>query len=350
MRKFAAMLVVFALLAIPVAAAAEEELRIFIWSEYMDEESMPADFEKATGIKVRLDIYENNEEMVAKLQAGGVSQYDIIVPSDYIMPVLINQNLIQPLDHAKIPNLNNLKPLFREASYDPGNKWSVAWQWGTVGLMYRKDRLTEQDVQSWGILFDPAKKPGPFWLIDSVREMMGIALLYLGHDFNSTVPDELKAAADLLVDTKKRPDCMGFKPGVGGKNDVVAGTAAAAIVYNGDAIQAVTESPDTLGFTIPKEGSEIWYDSMCIPAQAPNADAAHKWINWMLEAQVGADLSNYNQYATPNEASMAFITPEDLANPGIYPTPDIMKTLHFTKDLGKDNRLMDEAWTRAKSH
>lgn len=239
---------------------------------------MPADFEKAFGIKVRLDIYENNEEMVAKLQAGGVNQYDVIVPTDYILPVLINQNLIQPLDHSKIPNLKNLKPIFRQDGYDPGNRYSVAYQWGTVGLMYRKDRVSESAVQSWSVLFDSAKQPGPFWLIDSVREMMGIALIYQGDDFNSTNPKELKAAADLLVATKKTKNCMGFKPGVGGKNDVVSGTAAAAIVYNGDAIQSVTENPDTLAFVIPKEGSEIWYDSMCIPANAPNPDAAHKWI------------------------------------------------------------------------
>jgi spermidine/putrescine transport system substrate-binding protein len=264
--------------------------------------------------------------------------------------VLINQKLIQPLDLLKIPNIKNLKPLFKKTSYDPGNKWSVAWQWGTVGLMYRKDRMSEKDAQSWSVLFDAKKSKGPFWLIDSVREMMGISLLYLGYDFNSTNPKELKAAADLLVAAKKTKDCMGFKPGVGGKNDVVAGTATSAIVYNGDAIQSVTEHPDTLAFTIPKEGSEIWFDSMCIPAKAPNPDAAHKWINWILDAKVGASLSNYNQFATPNAASMPYITPEDIKNPGIYPTPDIMKTLHFTTDLGKKNRLMDEAWTRAKSH
>ena len=352
MKKLLASLVVLSLLLIPAAGAiAEEELKIFIWSEYMDEENMPAQFTEQTGIKVRLDLYESNEEMLAKLQAGGVSQYDIIVPSDYIMPALMNQKLLQPLDHSKIPNLKNLKQIFKETTYDPGNKYSAAWQWGTVGLMYRKDKVVNYQ-NTWAMLFDAKyeKDIGPFWLIDSVREMMGIALLYLGYDFNSTVPDELKAAADLMIDTKKRGACQGFKPGVGGKNDVVAGTAHAAIVYNGDAIQSVTEDPDNLAFIIPKEGSEIWYDSMCIPAQAPNPDAAHKWINFVLDAQVGADLSNYNQFATPNEASMQYITPEDLENPGIYPTPDIMKVLHFTKDLGKDNQLMDQAWTRAKSH
>ena len=310
---------------------------------------MPAAFEKKFGIKVRLDIFENNEEMVAKLQAGGVRQYDIIVPSDYIMPVLIAQNLIQPLDHSKIPNLKNLKPLFRQTGYDPGNRYSVAYQWGTVGLMYRKDRVSADAVTSWSVLFNVDRQPGPFWLIDGVREMMGIALVYLGKDFNSADPLDLKAAADLLVATKRTRNCLGFKSGVGGKNDVAAGTAVAAIVYNGDAIQSVTEDLQHLGFVIPKEGSEIWLDSMCIPSQAPNPDAAHTWINWILEPEVGAALSNYNQYATPNAAAEPFITPEDLTNPGIHPTEEIMKTLHFTRDLGKGNRIMDEAWTHVKS-
>ena len=325
------------------------ELRVYTWSEYMDEEKMPADFERRFGIKVRLDIYENNEEMVAKLQAGGAGQYDIIVPSDYIMPVLISQKLVQPLDHAKLPNLKNLKPRFRQTGYDPGNVYSVAYQWGTVGLMYRRDKVPEEAVRSWSVLFDPDRQPGPFWLVDGVREMMGIALLYQGKDFNSTDPMDLKAAADLLVATKRTKNCLGFKSGVGGKNDVVAGTAVAAIVYNGDAIQSVSEDPEHLAFVIPKEGSEIWLDSMCIPSGAPNPEAAHQWINWILEPEVGAELSNYNQYATPNAAAEAFIAPEDLENTGIYPTPEIMRTLHFTKDLGKDNRIMDEAWTRAKS-
>ncbi|MBC8439723.1 MAG: spermidine/putrescine ABC transporter substrate-binding protein [Deltaproteobacteria bacterium] len=325
-------------------------LKIFTWSEYMDEENMPKDFEKATGIKVQLDMYESNEEMMAKLQAGGLGQYDIIIPSDYIMPSLINLKLLTPLDHSKIPNLKNLGHKFSNISFDPGNKFSVGWQWGTVGLMYNKAKLKDSDVTSWAILFDPAKNPGSFYLIDSVREMLGIALLYLGYDFNSVVPAELKAASDLLIDTKKRSGCLGFKGGVGGKNDVISGVANAAIVYNGDAIQTVSQEPEKFGFIVPDEGSEIWIDSMCIPAKAPNLDAAHKWINWVLEPEVGASLSNYNQYATPNDAAVPFLTKEDLVNPGIWPTPEIMKTLNFVKDLGKDNNMIDQTWTRVKSH
>jgi spermidine/putrescine transport system substrate-binding protein len=348
MNKLMAVFLAFMVL-VPGAAWCAEELKIFTWSEYMDEENMPKEFEEATGIMVHLDMYESNEEMMAKLQAGGLGQYDLIIPSDYIMPSLINLNLLTPLDHSKIPNLKNLGDKFKSATFDPGNKYSVGWQWGTVGLMYNKEKLSESDVQSWSILFDPSKNVGPFYLIDSVREMLGIALAYLGYDFNSIDPKELKAASDLLIETKKRSSCLGFKGGVGGKNDVVSGVADAAIVYNGDAIQTVSQEPDKFGFIVPKEGSEIWIDSMCIPAKAPNVDAAHKWINWVLEPEVGASLSNYNQYATPNEAAIPFITPEDLKNPGIWPTPEIMKTLHFVKDLGINNKIVDEAWTRTKS-
>ena len=122
------------------------ELKIFTWSEYMDEENMPKDFEKATGIKVKLDMYESNEEMMAKLQAGGLGQYDIIIPTDFIITSLINLKLIVPLDHSKIPNLKNLGKKFATASFDPGNKYSVGWQWGTVGLMYNKTKLKDSDV------------------------------------------------------------------------------------------------------------------------------------------------------------------------------------------------------------
>ncbi|MFH2059070.1 MAG: spermidine/putrescine ABC transporter substrate-binding protein [Pseudomonadota bacterium] len=350
MKKIIFMMMAVLILLSGSAWSGKKELKIFTWSEYMDEENMPKEFEKATGIKVHLDMYESNEEMLAKLQAGGLGQYDIIIPSDFIMPSLMALKLLTPLDHAKIPNLKNLGPKFTQTFFDKGNQYSVAWQWGTIGLMYNKAKLKDNDVNSWAVIFDPAKSRGSFYLMDSVREMLGITLLYLGYDFNSINPKELKQASDLLISTKKRKECLGFKGGVGGKNDVISGVADAAIVYNGDAIQTVSKEPEKYGFIVPKEGSEIWLDSMCIPAKAPNVDAAHQWINWVLEPKVGASLSNYNQYATPNDAAIPFLNKEDLENPGIWPTPEIMKTLSFVKDLGKDNKMVDQAWTRAKSH
>lgn len=333
-----------------VSFAEDKELRIFTWSEYMDERRFAADFKAATGIKVKIDIYENNEEMIAKLMAGGVRQYDIIIPGDYVLPTLISQKLIQPLDHSKLPNLKNLMERFRNVPYDPGNKYTVAWQWGSTGLMYRKDMVKPEAVQSWSVVFDEKKQPGSFWLMDAARDTMSISLLYLGYDANSTNPAELKKAADLLSATKKTKNFQGFKPGVGGKNDVVAGRAAMAVVYNGDAERDISKDPKKLGFTVPKEGSILFLDNMAIPAQAPHPDAAHKWINWILEPKRGAMLSNYNRYATPNEASLPYIIPADRKNENIYPSAEGMKRLHATKDLGAASRILDEAWTRAKSH
>ncbi len=333
-----------------LAVAEDKELRIFTWSEYMDEAKMSADFLAATGIKVKIDVFENNEDMLAKLQAGGVSQYDIIVPSSYVLPTLNGLQLIQPLDHAKIPNLKNIMGQFRSLEMDMGNTYTVPWQWGTVGIMYNKTKVTAEAASSWSIIFDPAKHPGSFWLMDDVRTSMNAALAYLGYTMNSTNPEEIKKAADLLTVVKNSKGCSGFKTGVGGKNDVVAGTADLAVVFNGDAIRDVEENPERFGFIVPKEGGEVWVDLMAIPAKAPHPDAAHKWINWILDPKVGAELSNYNRYATPNEASLPFILPEDLKNEEIYPGPETMKRLHYVVDLGAAMKLYDEAWTRIKSH
>jgi spermidine/putrescine transport system substrate-binding protein len=348
MRKTIAVLALVACLAIVGQARAQEELRLYNWSEYMDP-AILEQFEEQFGVKVRVDLYESNEEMMAKLQAGGVSQYDVIVPSEYFLPSLIQLGLIRKLDHSRIPNLDNLGHKFQQADYDPGNEYSAAYLWGTVGLMYRKDKVTRDQAMSWDVIFDPAASPGSFLLIDSVREMLGITFCYQGHDFNTTNVDHIRQATSLLIDTKKRSDCLGFEGGVGGKNKVVAGVANAAIVYNGDALRSIAEDPENLGFVVPREGSEIWVDNMCIPAKAPNPDAAHAFINYILDPEIGAQLANWNQYATPNQAARPLIAEEDLNNPAIYPPDEVMDVLHFSMDLGKKTRLYDEAWTMVKS-
>lgn len=326
-------------------ALAQKEMRLFIWSEYMDPEIIKA-FEKQNNLKVRIDLYESNEDMLAKLQAGGVSQYDVIVPGDYIIPTLINLKLIQPLDKSKVPNLKNLDPKFANPPYDPGNKYSAAYQWGVSGIMYRKDKV-QSPPDSWAAILDP-KGSGPFVLMDSIREMMGGALRYLGYSINTKDPKQVQAAGKLLLDAKKSSRALGFEGGVGAKNRLVAGTATYAVVYNGDAIKAAGESKN-VAFVVPKEGAALFVDNMAIPARAPNPDAANKFINFILDAKIGAQLSNYNRYATPNKAALAFINKDDLKNPAIYPSEAIKSKLEFVLDLGKDSRLYDEVWTAVKS-
>jgi len=333
-----------ALVALLALGLAQKELRLFIWSEYMDPAILEA-FSKQTGLRVRVDLYESNEELIAKLQAGGVGQYDVIFPSDFYVPSIIQLKLVQPLDHAKIPNLKNLDDKFKNPPYDPGNRYSAAYQWGTTGLIYRKDRVPEPT--SWAVLFKEPK--APFILMDSPREMLGNALKYLGYSANTKNPKEVQQAGQLLLQAKRSRYFLGFEGGVGGKNRVVAGAATYAVVYNGDAVKAADENPGKVAFTIPQEGATLWVDSMMIPAKAPNPEGAHRFINFILDPKVGAQLSNFNRYATPNKAALPHINPADRKNPAIYPPGDLMKRLEFILDLGKDNRIYDEVWTAVKS-
>ena len=328
-------------------AAPGKELNVYMYSEYIGPELIER-FKKETGLAVRISPYETTEEMMAKMQnAGGTSQYDVVVVSDHAIPVMTRLKLLQPLDAAKLPNLKNIDKQFTTAPYDPGNKFSVPYQWGTMGIMYRKDKIPQLDP-SWTIFFDPAKQPGPFVLIDSMRDMLGAALLTAGKSISTKTPDDLKKAGELVLAAKKSPKCLGFEGGVGGKNKVTAGQAVMAIVYNGDAVRAMDEEKNA-AFALPKEGTEIWVDAMTVPAQAPNAAAAYQFINFILEAKAGAELSNFNRYATPNAASMPFITEADRKNPAIYPSAEDMKKMQYLEDVGDATRLYDEVWTTVKS-
>jgi spermidine/putrescine transport system substrate-binding protein len=343
MRKFITMFV-GAMLCAAAVHAQENKLNLFIWSEYIDPQIIK-DFEKEFSCKVTVDLYEDNESMMAKLEGGGVSIYDIVVPSDYIIQPLVKRKLIQPLRHDKIPNMANIDDDFRNPSFDTGNKYTAPYQWGTVGIYIRKPKGTEIE-ETWGLVFDPKKAPGPFLMIDDSRAMIGAALKYLGYSLNSTDKKQLKEARDLLLEAKGRS--KGFAGGVDGKNRVLAHGVTMAIVYNGDAVRGTGEDAETV-FFVPKEGGDVWLDNMCIPAKAPNLEMAEKFINYILDAKVGAKLSNFNQYATPNKASKPMIKPEDLKNPAIYPPPTIMKKLEYLNDLGPHNRLYDEVWTFVKS-
>lgn len=329
------------------AWAGEKELHLFIWSEYMGPEIVP-NFEKQTGIKVRVDYYESMEDMMSKLQAGGVSQYDVVVPTDYGVPAMIKLGLLKELDHSKLPNMKNLNAKFVNTPYDPKNAHTVAYQWGTLGMLYNKKKITEA-VPSWSVMFQEDKQKGPFVLLDSEREMLGIAASYLGLGAASKDKGELKKIVDLMLTAKKSANFQGFEGGIGGRSKVMSGAAVAAVTYNGDGLRAVSEDPENMAFANPAEGTIIWVDNMAIPAKAPNAEAAYKFINYILDAKVGAGLSNWTRYPTPNDAAKPMITPEDLQNPSIYPTPAYMEKLQFITELGDAAPLYDEMWTMIKT-
>ena len=331
----------------PVAATAADgdcALNLFIWSEYIDPEIV-SDFEKQHNCKVTIDLYEDNEAMIAKLQGGGDSLYDVVVPGNYVIPAMIKLGLLAELRKENIPNLANLDPNFASPEYDPGNKYSAAYQWGTVGIYARK-KDGKPTPRTWGILFDKDQASGSFLLMDSYREMMGSALRYKGWSVNTPSADQLKEIRTLLSDAKNRS--QGFEGGVGGKNKVLGKVVDVAVVYNGDAVRGIADDPETEYF-VPDEGGVLWIDNLAVPAKAPHRDVAEKFINFILDPQVGARLSNYNQYATPNKAARAFITPADLANSAIYPPEEQMSKLQAVVDLGDDEKMYSEVWTQVRS-
>jgi len=333
--------------AAPAAAAASTEpcrLNLFIWSEYIDPEIV-ASFEKEFSCKVTIDLYEDNESMMSKLQGGGTALYDIVVPGQYLIPVMVKLGLLAELRHENIPNFANLDEKFVNPVYDPGNRYSAAYQWGTVGIYLRKKAGKAVD-ETWAMMFDKQQQYGSFLLMDSPREMLGSMAKYKGMSVNSTSLDDLRAQSAALAEAKQRS--QGFEGGVGGKNKVLAKAVDAAVVYNGDAVRGMSDDPETYYF-VPREGGVLWLDNLAVPSQAPHRDVAEKFINYILDAKVGAQLSNFNQYATPNKAAKAFITPADLANGAIYPSAEMMSKLEFVNDLGDVNKLYDEVWTQVKS-
>ncbi|MBA2481021.1 MAG: spermidine/putrescine ABC transporter substrate-binding protein [Planctomycetes bacterium] len=344
MRLLSLILLMFVMTA--VHAADGKQITVYMYSEYIDP-AIPKQFEQATGIAVRIDVYEAQEEMLAKLRAGGAAQYDVVVASDVIVPAMITLGLVRRLDQAKIPNRANVDAQFVDPEFDIGNVYSWPYQWGTVGLLYKKGAVDPKMV-SWGAVFDPVQQPGPFVLMDEMRTQLALALHHLGKPMNSRSPADLKAAGDLLITAKHSRKCLGFDGGVGAKNKVMAGEATIAVVYNGDAVRAMAEDPQ-LDFIVPSEGGVIAVDNLLISSGAPNPDGAHAFIDYILDAKVGAQLSLFNHYATPNRVSRELLPKPELANYAIYPPERVMRVLQYLEDLGPATKLYDEVWTAVKS-
>ncbi len=343
MRKTAWLSLLFAAVAVFQAGAAQQ-LRLFIWSEYIDP-AVVKQFEHRFGCKVTIDLYEDAESMMAKVQGGGVSLYDVVVPPDHLVKPMVALNLLAPLRHSNLPNLKNLDPKFASPPYDRGNKFTVAYQWGTVGVFHRVEPGAKVE-ESWAMFFDASKQMRPFSLIDSQRDLIGAALKFKGHSLNSTDPARLREARDLILEAKKRS--ASFDGSVAAKNKIVAKTLKSGIVYSGEAARGMADDKATRYF-IPKEGSQIWQDNLAVLAKAPNRDLAEKFIDFILGAKVGAEVSKFTQCATPNAAAKMLLGADDLSNPAIYPPAAVMEKLEFLEDLGAKSRLYDEVWTQIKT-
>lgn len=331
--------------------AQENKLYLFNWTEYMDPEIIEA-FEEKYDVEVVQNYFNSLPEMLSKLQAGGVSQYDIIVPSNYYVPRLIETGLVQKLDKSKIPNFANVMEQFQDPAFDPGAEYTAPYQWGTTGVVYNTETFPDAP-KSWSLLFDPEVNPDhPFALMGDGQVSLGGACAYLGHGYDCTDPEGWKEAARLLIDTKGRDNFSGFTDGTPALQQLARGVTHVGLSYNGDYLFFKDEDPEsfaTLDFMIPDEGAEMWVDSMMVTSEAPNPDMAHKFIDFILDAEVGAQLSNYNYYASPNAAAEPYLD-EVLTQPPVQPSEADMERLRFTPSLeGESLQIFQQLWSEVQS-
>lgn len=322
-----------------------EELHVYNWSEYIDPE-IYEEFESEFGVKVIEDTFSSNEDLLAKLQAGATG-YDLIVPSDYMIAIMIELDLLAELNYDNIPNFSNVSETFKDPPYDPGNKYSVPYQWGTTGIGYNADEFDEAPG-SWGYLFD-AEMAGPYAgqmsMLNDSRETIGAALKYLGYSVNSTDEGQLEEAKQLLIQQKEwvsTYDSDGFE------DLLAAGETIIGHGWSGDFFAAAEEA-EQVWYIIPEEGGVIWTDNLAIPKSAPSQYTAEVFIDYLLRPEVGAKITNYTWYGSPNEASNEFIDAEILEEPAIYPPPEVMDKLEFLRDVGEATALYDRIWTEIKT-
>lgn len=339
------------------APALAKEVRVYNWSDYIDEEVLK-DFEKETGIKVIYDVFDSNELLETKLLAGG-SGYDVVVPTGPFLSRQITAGVFQKLDKSKLPNLKNTWPLIdeRTALYDPGNEYSINYMWGTTGIGYNeakiKERMADAPVDSWDLIFKPEivskfKDCGIF-LLDAADDIIPVALLYLGLDPNSKDPGDLEKAGKLLEQI--RPNIQKFHSSEF-INALANGDICIAVGYSGDILQARDRAEEakngvTVGYKIPKEGAQMWFDQMAIPADAKHVEEAHAFLNYMLDPKVIAKASNYVNYANGNLASQEFIDEEIKGDTSIFPDDATLKRL-FVKNPydAKTQRVVTRIWTK----
>lgn len=347
-----------AVLAAGPAFAQQQVVHVYNWSDYIAEDTI-AKFEAATGIRVIYDVYDSNETLEAKLLAGN-SGYDVVVPTSHYLARQIKAGLYMPLDKSKLPNLAGMDEalMARAAVYDPDNAHAVIYQWGTTGIGYNVDKVAERlgadyEVNSWSLIFDPeiAAKLADcgISLLNESNDVLQTALNYLGLDPMSQNEEDLEKAAQLLESV--RPYIRYFHSSQY-ISDLANGEICVAMGWSGDVLQAQSRAIEAgngvdVAYVIPDEGALIWFDMMAIPADAPNPDAAHAFINFVLTPEIMADITNYVYFPNAVAASKPFINPEVLEDPTIYP-PEELKARLFPSAIRdpRIERTVTRLWTR----
>ena len=339
------------------AAGEEKVLNVYNWSDYIDPKVIE-DFQAATGIRVRYDVFDSNEVLETKLLTGN-SGYDVVVPSAYFLERQIAAGVFRKLDEALLPNLANLDPELqrRVAAHDPGNQYGVVYMWGTTGIGYDEARvraiMPDAPVDSWSLVFDPAIvskfKACGVSVLDDPTDMVATVLLWLGKDPNSQSEADLALAEQTLLAIRPYIRTIHSSQYI---EDLANGEICIAVGYSGDILQARDRAAEAgkavdIRYSIPKQGALMWFDTLAIPADAPHPGNAHAFIDYLLKPEVAAANSNFVYYANANAAATALVDEELRSDPGIYPTPEVKAKLqpNLTK-TPEFTRLLNRSWTR----
>lgn len=324
--------------------AGADTLTIFNWGDYIDMD-LVSQFEEETGITVIYETFDSNEAMLTKIQQGGTT-YDIAVPSEYMIEKMLEEDLLVPLAHEKLPNLDNIDERFMNLPFDQGNQYSVPYFWGTVGILFNPELLPGKTFTSWDDLWDPDLENG-ILLIDGAREVIGMGLNSLGFSLNDTNHDHLDEALQKLSGLTPNVKAI-----VGDENKLLMANneAAVSLAWSGDARDIMWEN-EALTYVVPEEGSNLWFDNMVIPKTADNIDGAHAFINFMLDPEIAALNTEYVSYSTPNQAALAFLPAEMVEDERLYPPTELTERLEVYENLGKDMlSLYNELFLQFKMH
>ena len=350
-----------ALAALVAGAASAETVRVYNWSDYIDE-SLLDKFEEETGIELVYDVFDSNEVLETKMLAGG-SGYDVVVPSGTFLQRQIQAGAFQELDKSKLPNLENMWDVVstRTEQYDPGNAHSINYMWGTTGIGVNLGKVKEAlgedaPVDSWSLVFDPANMEkladcGVHFL-DAPAEMIPAALNYIGEDPNSHDPEVIAKAEEVFMPI--RPYIQKFHSSEY-INALANGDICVAVGWSGDILQARDRADEAdngveIAYNAPSEGAQMWFDQMAIPADAPNPEGAHKFLNFIMDAENMAAASNYVYYANGNKAAQEHLVEDVIEDPAIYPSPEALDNLFTTTPYPpKVQRVVTRLWTKIKS-
>ena len=342
-------------------AASAETVRVYNWSDYIDE-SLLEKFEEETGIELVYDVFDSNEMLETKMLSGG-SGYDVVVPTGTFLQRQITAGAFQPLDASKLPNLENMWDVVssRTEQYDPDNAHSINYMWGTTGIGVNLGKVKEvlgedAPVDSWDLVFDPANMEkladcGVHFL-DAPAEMIPAALNYIGEDPNSHDPDVIAKAEDVFMSI--RPYIQKFHSSEY-INALANGDVCVAVGWSGDILQARDRAAEAengveVAYNAPSEGAQMWFDQMAIPADAPNPEGAHKFLNFIMDAENMAAASNYVYYANGNKASQEHLVEDVIGDPAIYPSEAALDNLFTTTPYPpKVQRVVTRLWTKIKS-